>query len=83
MCLLDKDTPPFVYQWGKKNFHRETLHLSKKKKKRSKTWIWSVGLSTQFLVKWLVKKTRILKLLTAFLYFYYDLLWCYNGKYEF
>lgn len=34
MCLLDKDTPPFVYQWGKKNFHRETLHLSKKKKKR-------------------------------------------------
>lgn len=28
----------------------------KKKKKRSKTWIWSVGLSTQFLVKWLVKK---------------------------
>lgn len=56
MCLLDKDTPPFVYQCGKKTSTGKPFIYQKKKKKRSKTWIWSVGLSTQFLVKWLAKK---------------------------
>lgn len=54
MCLLDKDTP-FVYQWGKRTSTGKPF-IYRKKKQRSKTWIWSVGLSTQFLVKWLVKK---------------------------
>lgn len=56
-CVFWIKTHHHLSMSGKKELPQgNPSFIEKKKKKRSKTWIWSVGLSTQFLVKWLAKK---------------------------